>query len=115
MYAVIEQGGKQYKVAQGDVVNIELTEVADDAKTIANRVDKALQGKWRVRSWVELNAPLFSALKLEKIVMFIFLSMAILLSLRITSKLAFVTPALLMASIAIPPVIAPSPITAICC
>lgn len=34
MYAVIEQGGKQYKVSQGDCVNIELTEVADDAKTI---------------------------------------------------------------------------------
>ena len=34
MYAVIEQGGKQYKVAKGDVVNIELTEVAEDAKTI---------------------------------------------------------------------------------
>ena len=34
MYAVIEQGGKQYKVSEGDVVNIELTEVADDAKTI---------------------------------------------------------------------------------
>lgn len=34
MYAVIEQGGKQYKVTQGDVVNIELTEVAPDAKTI---------------------------------------------------------------------------------
>ena len=34
MYAVIEQGGKQYKVAQGDRLQIELTEVADDAKTI---------------------------------------------------------------------------------
>ena len=34
MYAIIEQGGKQYKVEQGDVVNIELTEVAPDAKTI---------------------------------------------------------------------------------
>ncbi len=34
MYAVIEQGGKQYKVAQGDVLNIDLTEVADDATTI---------------------------------------------------------------------------------
>ena len=34
MYAVIEQGGKQYKVSAGDVVNIELTEVAPDAKTI---------------------------------------------------------------------------------
>ncbi len=31
MFAVIEQGGRQYKVAQGDVVDIELTNVADDA------------------------------------------------------------------------------------
>lgn len=34
MYAVIEQGGKQYKVSQGDVINIELTEVDADAKGI---------------------------------------------------------------------------------
>lgn len=34
MYAVIEQGGKQYKVAKGDVIDIELTEVEADAKTI---------------------------------------------------------------------------------
>ena len=40
MYAVIEQGGKQYKVSQGDVINIELTEVEADAKTID--LDKVL-------------------------------------------------------------------------
>ncbi len=34
MYAVIEQGGKQYKVAEGDRVNIELTDIEPDAKTI---------------------------------------------------------------------------------
>jgi len=34
MYAVIEQGGKQYKVSQGDVIRIELTEVEPDARTI---------------------------------------------------------------------------------
>lgn len=34
MYAVIEQGGKQYKVTQGDVINIELTEVDADATSI---------------------------------------------------------------------------------
>jgi len=34
MYAVIEQGGKQYKVAEGDVVDIELTEVAPEAESI---------------------------------------------------------------------------------
>ena len=40
MYAVIEQGGKQYKVAQGDCLEIELTEVAPDATTI--EMDKVL-------------------------------------------------------------------------
>ena len=40
MYAVIEQGGKQYKVSEGDVVNIDLTEVADDATSI--ELDKVL-------------------------------------------------------------------------
>ncbi len=40
MYAVIEQGGKQYKVAQGDCLNIELTDLAPDAKTI--EMDKVL-------------------------------------------------------------------------
>jgi len=34
MYAVIEQGSKQYKVAEGDCLNIDLTDVAPDAKTI---------------------------------------------------------------------------------
>lgn len=40
MYAVIEQGSKQYRVAQGDVINIELTEVDDNATTI--ELDKVL-------------------------------------------------------------------------
>ena len=31
MYAVIEQGGKQYKVETGDVIKIELADVAEDA------------------------------------------------------------------------------------
>jgi len=34
MYAVIEQGSKQYKVAEGDCLDIELTDVSPDAKTI---------------------------------------------------------------------------------
>ena len=40
MYAVIEQGSKQYKIAEGDCLNIELTDVAPDAKTI--ELDKVL-------------------------------------------------------------------------
>ena len=34
MYAVIEQGGKQYKVTEGDIIDIELAEIEPDAKTI---------------------------------------------------------------------------------
>ena len=34
MYAIIEQGSKQYKVSQGDTLDIELTDVAQDAKTL---------------------------------------------------------------------------------
>jgi large subunit ribosomal protein L21 len=34
VYAIIEQGGKQYKVAEGERLDIELTEVKPDAKTI---------------------------------------------------------------------------------
>ena len=40
MYAVIEQGGKQYKIAEGDCINIELADVAPDAKTM--ELDKVL-------------------------------------------------------------------------
>lgn len=40
MYAVIEQGGKQYKVAEGDCLNIELIDVKPEAKTVD--LDKVL-------------------------------------------------------------------------
>ncbi len=40
MYAVIEQGSKQYKVTEGDCLNIDLTDVSPDAKTI--ELDKVL-------------------------------------------------------------------------
>jgi len=40
MYAVIEQGSKQYKVAEGDCLNIDLTDISSDAKTI--ELDKVL-------------------------------------------------------------------------
>jgi len=40
MYAVIEQGGKQHKVTEGDRLNIELTDVAPDATQI--ELDKVL-------------------------------------------------------------------------
>ena len=40
MYAVVEQGGKQYKVSEGDLLDIELADVAADAKKL--EMDKVL-------------------------------------------------------------------------
>jgi len=40
MYAVIEQGSKQYKITEGDCINIELTDVAPQAQQIV--LDKVL-------------------------------------------------------------------------
>ena len=40
MYAVIEQGSRQYKVAEGDCLNIDLTDISPDAETI--ELDKVL-------------------------------------------------------------------------
>jgi large subunit ribosomal protein L21 len=40
MYAVIEQGSKQYKVTQGESLDVELTGAAPDAATL--EIDKVL-------------------------------------------------------------------------
>ena len=40
MYAVVERGSKQYKVAEGDCLNIDLAETTPDAKMI--ELDKVL-------------------------------------------------------------------------
>jgi large subunit ribosomal protein L21 len=40
MYAVIEQGSKQYKVAEGDRLKIDLVDIAPDAKQV--ELDKVL-------------------------------------------------------------------------
>jgi large subunit ribosomal protein L21 len=40
MYAVIEQGGKQTKIAEGDCINIDLADVPPNAKKI--ELDKVL-------------------------------------------------------------------------
>ena len=40
MYAVVEQGGKQYKITEGDVIKIDLTDIKPDAKKI--ELDKVL-------------------------------------------------------------------------
>ncbi|MBN2528851.1 MAG: FtsX-like permease family protein [Deltaproteobacteria bacterium] len=52
----------------------------DQAKQVATQITDDLGNRVRVRSWQEMNSQLFSALKLEKIVMFILMSIAILVA-----------------------------------
>jgi len=40
MYAIIEQGSKQYKVTEGDCLDIDLTDISPNAKKI--KLDKVL-------------------------------------------------------------------------
>jgi large subunit ribosomal protein L21 len=59
MYAVIEQGGKQYKVSQGDPLDIELADVAGDAKSLEiNKVLLVSDGKS-----VKIGAPYLEGAK----------------------------------------------------
>lgn len=64
------------RISQIDVAVIN----PDNAIKISKKILEALGGKLRVRPWQEINTSLFSALKLEKIVMFIFLSFAIMVA-----------------------------------
>jgi len=82
LYAYTSLEAAQEFLRKGDRIS-EIHVAVDDpdrAVAIAAAVSRELGGKHRVRPWQELNASLFSALKLEKIVMFIFLSFAILVA-----------------------------------
>lgn len=44
MYAVVETGGKQYRVQEGDVINVEKLGVEDGAKVVFDKVLVAGEG-----------------------------------------------------------------------
>jgi len=52
----------------------------DKTATVSAAVQNRLGGQYWVRSWQDLNRPLFSAMKLERTVMFIILTLIILVS-----------------------------------
>lgn len=81
-YAYTSIDDAQTFLSKGDSISEIHISVAnsDNAGIIAAQISESLGNRLRVRSWQELNAELFSALKLEKIVMFIFLSFAILVA-----------------------------------
>ena len=64
------------RISQIDVAVVD----PDNATKVSKIILEELGGKLRVRPWQEINTSLFSALQLEKIVMFIFLSFAILVA-----------------------------------
>jgi lipoprotein-releasing system permease protein len=66
---------------QGEVTGIEIhTTTPDVARRVADDIAKLLGDRYEVRSWEELNAGLFMALKLEKIAMFIVLTFILLVA-----------------------------------
>jgi lipoprotein-releasing system permease protein len=66
---------------EGRISGIELT-VADiyKADVVAERLQQELGSPFYVRHWMEMNANLFAALKLEKIGMFLVLAMVVLIA-----------------------------------
>jgi lipoprotein-releasing system permease protein len=66
---------------QGQATGIE-AKVAnpDDTEPVVARIQKVLGPKYEVRDWKELNKSLFSALKIEKILMFVLLCFIILVA-----------------------------------
>jgi lipoprotein-releasing system permease protein len=53
---------------------------ADETEPVVARIQAALGGKYEVRDWKDLNKSLFSALKIEKILMFVLLCFIILVA-----------------------------------
>ncbi|MEA3422467.1 MAG: 50S ribosomal protein L21 [Bacillota bacterium] len=75
MYAIIETGGKQYKVQEGDVINIEKLEIADGETVGFDKVlmvsnDEGLQvGKPYIENAV-VDATVLNQGKAKKVIIF---------------------------------------------
>ncbi|MFQ5354592.1 MAG: ABC transporter permease, partial [Thermodesulfobacteriota bacterium] len=71
-------------------VEVKLADI-DDAGRVADEVMRRLKGPYLTRTWQDMNRNLFSALKLEKVTMFIILTLIILVAaLNIISTLIMV-------------------------
>ncbi len=76
-------------LAEGEVSALEfrITDV-DDARSVADRILEHSGGQFTAHTWIDLNRPLFSALRLEKLALFIAISLIVMVaSLNIVSTL----------------------------
>ena len=81
-YVYVTLDSLQDFLDRGDTVDgIEVrTASADDTDEYVDRIQRVLGKDYRVQDWKELNRSLFSALKLEKIAMFLVLGIVILVA-----------------------------------
>ena len=76
----LEEGQKLFSM-QDEITGFDVnTNDFDRAVTTASRLQKDLSYPYRVKAWIEMNRNLFSALKLEKIMMFLILGLIILVA-----------------------------------
>ena len=76
-------------LAESDVSALEfrITDI-NDARNVADRILAEISGPFTTHTWIDLNRPLFSALKLEKLALFIAISLIVMVaSLNIVSTL----------------------------
>jgi lipoprotein-releasing system permease protein len=80
VYIFLEEAQKFFEVKGASGIELKVADI-DDARSIAAQVVRQLGGyPYRARDWGEMNKNLFSALRLEKLVMGIILSIIIIVA-----------------------------------
>lgn len=80
VYILLDEARKFFDVKGASGIELKVADI-DDARRVASAVTRALDGyPYRARDWGEMNKNLFSALRLEKLVMGIILSIIIIVA-----------------------------------
>ncbi|NOZ88248.1 MAG: FtsX-like permease family protein [Deltaproteobacteria bacterium] len=79
VYITREEARKLFRLGGDTAIEIKLAD-ADSAPVVAASLRKVLGPGFEVRDWTEMNQALFHALKLEKIAMFIILTLIVLVA-----------------------------------
>lgn len=80
VYILLDEARNFFEVKGASGLELKVADI-DDARSVAAKVTRALDGyPYRARDWGEINRNLFSALRLEKLVMGIILSIIIIVA-----------------------------------